>query len=74
MTYLIEDKQYIVVAIVARGFPAELVALAITYEPCVPLFECSAGSIGVYVSTLTAIQSKGYSDRRRTRYIAGRQP
>jgi quinoprotein glucose dehydrogenase len=29
MTYMIEDKQYIVVAIGARGFPAELVALAI---------------------------------------------
>ncbi len=29
MTYLIDDKQYIVVATGARGTPAELVALAL---------------------------------------------
>ena len=29
MTYMIDDKQYIVVATGARGVPAELVALAI---------------------------------------------
>ena len=29
MTYMLDDRQYIVVAIGARGFPAELVALAL---------------------------------------------
>jgi hypothetical protein len=29
MTYMLDGRQYIVVAIGARGFPAELVALAL---------------------------------------------